>query len=49
MINPKNKKNECFQYAFTVILNYEKIKWNPERVSHIKPFMIKYTWKEINY
>ena len=30
-------------------LNYEKIKWNTERVSNIKPFTNKYNWKEINY
>ena len=26
IINPKNKNDECFQYAVTVALNYEKIK-----------------------
>ena len=31
-----------------VALNYEKIKWNQERVSDIKPFINKYNWKEIN-
>ena len=30
-------------------LNHEEIKWNPERVSNIKPFMNKYNWKGINY
>ena len=28
--------------------NYEEIKWNPERVSNIKPFISKYNWKGIN-
>ena len=28
-INPKNNDNKCFQYAATVVLNYEEIKWNP--------------------
>ena len=33
----------------TVVLNYEEIKWNPERVSNIKPFINKYNWKGMNY
>ena len=41
-INPKNKDDKCFQYAVTVALNYEEIKWNPERVSNIEPFINKY-------
>ena len=28
---------KSFQYAATVALNYEEIKWNPEKVSNIKP------------
>ena len=32
-----------------VALNYEEIKWNPEKVSNIKPFTNKYNGKEINY
>ena len=40
--------DKWFQYA-TVALNYEEIKWNPERVSNIKPFINKYKWKGINY
>ena len=41
--------DKCFQYAVTVALNHEKIKWNPERFSKIKPFINKYNWKGINY
>ena len=41
-INPKNTDDKCFQYAAAVTLNYEEIKWNPERVSNIKPFIHKY-------
>ena len=48
-INPKNTDDKCVQYAATVALNYEEIKWNPERVSHIKPFINKYNWKGTNY
>ena len=32
-----------------VALNYEEIKWNPERVSNIKLFINKYKQKGINY
>ena len=32
-----------------VALNYEDIKWNPERASNVKPFISEYNWKEINY
>ena len=32
-----------------VALNYKEIKWNPERVSNIKPFKNKYKWKGIIY
>ena len=41
--------DKCFQYAVTVSLNCEEIKWNPERISNIKPFINKYNWKGINY
>ena len=41
-INPKNEDDKCFQYEATVALNYQEIKWNPERVSNIKPFIKKY-------
>ena len=33
----------------TVKSNYEKIRWNPERVSNIKPFINNYNSKGINY
>ena len=33
----------------TVALNYEEIKYRPERVSNIKPFINKYNWEGINY
>ena len=38
----KNKVDKCFQYAAAVALNYGEIKWNPERISNIKPFINKY-------
>ena len=49
IINPKNADYKCFQYPVTVALNYGEIKWNPERVSNIKPFTNKYNWKITNY
>ena len=48
-INPKNIDDKCFQYAVTVVLNYEGINWNTEGISNIKPFINKYSWKGINY
>ena len=48
-VNLKNKHDKRFQYAVTVSLNYEEIKWTPERISNIKQFINKYKWKGINY
>ena len=47
-INPKNTYDKRLQYAVTVTLNYDEIKWNPQRVSNIKPIRNKYNWKGIN-
>ena len=49
IINTKNEDDKCFHYAATVALSYEKIKWNPERTSNIKPFINKYNQEKINY
>ena len=49
-INPQNKKdNNCFQYALTVVLNYEKINNHHHRISKIKPFIDQYNWNEIDF
>ena len=49
-INPINKKNkECFQYAVTVTLNFEKVKNDPQRIRKTEIFTSKYNWKGINY
>ena len=48
-INPKNKGDKSLKYEVTVVSIFEKIKWNPERVSNIKKFMSRCRWKEINY
>ena len=42
-INPKNTDDKYFQHEATVALNYEEIKWNPGRISNIKPFTRKTT------
>ena len=42
-INPKNANdNRCCQYAITAVLNYEKIKKNPQRISKLEPFIKNY-------
>ena len=48
-INPKNTVVKYFQYVVAVALNYGEIKWNPARVSNIKPFINKCNWKGINH
>ena len=47
-INPKNKDGKCFQYAVTIVLNYDRIENHPERVSKVKPFVNQFDWSEIN-
>ena len=39
----------CFQYALTVALNYEKINNHPEKLSKITTFIDQYNWDEINF
>ena len=49
-INPIDKKvNKCFQYVITVGLNYEEKGKHAERITKIKPFIIKYDCDGINY
>ena len=48
-IDPKNNDNNCFQYALTVALNYQKIKKDPQRISKIRPFIDQYNSKEIDF
>ena len=51
-INKKTMKNndgKCFQYAVTVVLNYEKIKNDLQRISKIKPIIDQYNWKDIDF
>ena len=48
--NRINKEdNKCFQYAVTVVLNYEEIKKDSQKITEIKPFINKYNWEGINF
>ena len=41
-INPKNtKNNNCFQYSVTAALNYLNIGHHSERISKLKPFIMR--------
>ena len=49
-VYPINRKDYiCFQYAVTVLLNYEEIKKDPQKRTKIKLFINKYNWEGINY
>ena len=48
-INPKNNDDECFQYAVTLALNFDKIKKDQQRISKIKPFIDQCNWKDIDF
>ena len=48
-INPKNNDDNCFQYAITVALNHQNIGRNHQIISKIKPFIIQYNWKGIDF
>ena len=38
-----------FQYNAKFALKYRKIKYNPETVSNIEPFINRYNWDRIKY
>ena len=58
LIGWKNKKaatnatneyyNKCFPYTTTTASSHEEIGKHSERISKIKPFIDKYSWKHIN-
>ena len=49
-VNPINKKdNKCFQYATTVVLNYEETGKYAERITKSKPSINKYKWEGIKF
>ena len=52
----RNKKKEaitnaenCFQNALNDALDYQRIKKEPQKISKIKPFISKYSWKDIEF
>ena len=47
--NPKNNDDKCFQCAVTLVLNIDRIKKDPQRISKIKPFIDQYNWKDIEF
>ena len=47
--NVNKKGNKCFQYVVTIVLNHEKIKRDPQRITKIKTFINKYNWEGINF
>ena len=49
-IDPKNTGDDnCFQYSITIALNHKNIGKDPQRISKINSFIIKYNWKGINF
>ena len=48
-MNPKNNDNKCFHYDVTVALNHKNIVKDSQRISKIKPSIVLYNWKEINF
>ena len=42
IIHPKSYDEKCWQYTITAVLNYQKIKHNPERIPKIKLFVDQY-------
>ena len=48
-INSKNKDYDCFKYAITAPLNYDKIKSHPEKISKLIPSINNYNWNGIGF
>ena len=46
-INSKNKDYDCFKYAITAALNYDKKKSHPEKISKLIPYINNYNWNGI--
>ena len=49
IIHPKSYDEKCWQYTITAVLNYQKIKHNPERIPKIKLFIDQYHQKGISF
>ena len=51
----RNKKEKIingdndFQNALDDALNYQNIERDPQRISKLKPYIIKYNWEEIEF
>ena len=43
------KDDKCFQYAVAVVLYYEKIKKDPQKITKNITFINKYNWEGINF
>ena len=42
-------KDNCFQNALNNLLNYQKIKKDPQKISKLKPYVNQYNWKGIKF
>ena len=49
MINPQNKDEECFKWAFIAALHHEDIKNNFERISLLRPYENQCNWKGVEF
>ena len=47
--NDNSINNNDFQNDLDDALNYQIIESNPQRISELKPFIIKYNWEGINF
>ena len=47
--NDNSINNNDFQNDLDDALNYQIIESNPQRISKLKPFIIKYNWEGINF
>ena len=41
--------DNCFQNALNDALNYQRIKKTQQKISKIKPYIIQYNWKDIEF
>ena len=42
-------KDNCFQNASNDLLDYQRIKKDPQRISKLKPYINQYNWKDIKF
>ena len=41
--------DKCFQFAITIVLNYNEIGNHHQRINKVKSFIDQYNWKDINF